>query len=303
MRFKLLMILLLFNTANLADAEINVVTTASNAAALIKEIGGKQVNVTSLTKGSQDPHYVEAKPSYMMMVSKADLLVSIGLDLEIGWLPSLLKGARNSQVVAGAKGSLVLGDFIEPLEKIEGNISREHGDVHPFGNPHFLLDPMRTAALSHVVAKKLGELDPTNRDVFNQNAVEFASRLKELTDIWKKQIKESGVKEIFTYHKTLVYFLERMHVHSVGSIEPKPGVPPTPGHILGLIKVAKKLGIRLTLVENYFETTAAERIARDVEGMQVKSVPVSVEGAEGITYLVDLYKALVAAVSKSSKGR
>ena len=162
MIFKTLVLFALLNLSSLALASIKVVTTTTNAKALVEEIAGDLVSVDSLTKGSQDPHFVEAKPSFMMKVAKCDLLVSIGLDLEIGWLPSILRGARNAKVMQGQPGSLILGEKVKPLDIPHGGVSRDQGDVHPDGNPHFMLDPVRAGELGVELGKRLSELDSTN---------------------------------------------------------------------------------------------------------------------------------------------
>jgi ABC-type Zn uptake system ZnuABC Zn-binding protein ZnuA len=301
--FKFISILIVGLFSVNANSQIKVITTTTNAAALMKEVGGEHVDVTSLTTGTQDPHFVEAKPSFMIKVSRADLLVSIGLELELGWLPAILNGARNPNIMPGAKGSLVLGDKIKPLEIVSGTISREHGDVHPDGNPHFMLDPIRVANLALVVADKLSELDTKNSEYFQLRGKKYSDKLQKSTKVWQDQILRSGRKNIFTYHKTLTYFLARMSISSIGYIEPKPGVPPTPSHVLGLIKLAKKQNIDLIIVENYFEQSAAKRIAKDVKNAQVRSVPVAVGGATSVNSLDSLYEILISSLVANQKAK
>ncbi len=292
--------LFIMSVASTALAKVNVITTTTNVENLVRKIGGEHVSVESLTKGSQDPHYVEAKPSFMMKAARTDLLVSIGMDLEIGWLPSILKGARNRDIMPGGKGSLVLGKSVRALE-IPSSVSRDQGDVHPDGNPHFMLDPIRAGAAGLDVAKKLGELDPNNSSFFTKRAQAFQTKMTKLHKKWKEELDGRGVKEIVTYHKTLTYFLNTMGIRSLTTVEPKPGVPPTAGHILGVIKLVKSKKIKLILVENYFETTAALRVQKSAPEVVVKSVPISVGGAPGVTSLENLYQSLVGAFDLSSK--
>jgi zinc/manganese transport system substrate-binding protein len=292
MIFKTIILLVMLNFAHPAEAALRVLTTTTNAKALVEEIGGDLVHVESLTKGSQDPHYVEAKPSFMMKASKCDLLVSIGLDLEIGWLPSILRGARNGKVMPGQAGSLVLGNHVTPMDIPHGGVTRDQGDVHPDGNPHFMLDPVRAAELGLVIGKKLSELDPANGKHYQDRAQSFQEAMLKLSSSLKTKIAATGIKKIITHHKTLTYFLERMGVHSIATVEPKPGVPPSASHILGLIKIAKVQAIKLILVENYFEMTPALRVQKEVPGLKVSSIPVSVEGDPEVKSLGQLYQAI-----------
>ena len=287
---------LLFWGGSPLEAAVKVMTTTSNVANLVKIVGGDLVEVTSFTTGTQDPHFAEAKPSYVMKASRADLVVSVGLELEIGWLPAILNGARNPRLMPGELGSLVLGDYVTPLEVPKGVVSREHGDVHPDGNPHFMLDPIRAGQLALVVANRLGELDKVNVNVYQSNGQKFKDEMNRLTEVWQKQIAASGVRKLYTYHKTLTYFLARMGLESAGFIEPKPGVPPSGRHIHGLIAKAKNKNVRLILNENLFSTKAAYRIQKDVNHLKVVSVPVSVGGAPAVASLQDLYQGLVDAI-------
>lgn len=299
MTFRILAVLgLLFSYSNVA-AQVKVVTTTSNGADLVKQVGGDKVDVYSLTKGTQDPHYVDAKPSYIMKVARADLLVSVGLELEGAWLPSVLSGARNSSLMPGAKGSLILGKHISPIDVPTKNLSREHGDVHPGGNPHFLLDPIRAGDLALVVAKKLTELDRKNARFYQDNAFQFKKELTEMSKSWQKQVKASGIKTVFTYHKTLAYFLKRMGVKAAASIEPKPGIPPTARHILSLVRISKSKNVRLTLVESLFDASPARKIQKENPAMKIQKVPVAVGAYSNVNSLKSLYRELAASFSKA----
>ncbi|MGZ3685616.1 MAG: metal ABC transporter substrate-binding protein, partial [Bdellovibrionota bacterium] len=230
---------LLFLFPALAQAKLNVVTTITDLATITREVGGDQVNVDSIAKGTQDPHFIEAKPSYMVKVSKADLLIAVGLELEVGWVPSLIQGARNPKVKSGEKGFLEIGPEIEPLEIPTGKISRSEGDVHPDGNPHFYLDPIRLGKTALLIAARLGELDGAHAAEFTKRAAAFNDRMKSKTEAWKKRIEKTGIKKIVTYHKTLTYFFDRFGLTNPAFLEPKPGIPPTSGHIIEVIDIMK----------------------------------------------------------------
>jgi len=279
-----------------SQAKLNVLTTTTNLKSLVEIIGGDNVNVESFCKGTQDPHYIEAKPSYTLKASKADLLVSIGLELEIGWLPLIIRGARNPKIRSGNKGSFVAGDYIETLERPTSGISRADGDVHPEGNPHFMLDPQNALIVAEKLKDKLKKMDPDNLIVYENNFNKFSDDLKSKLVIWKNRIKVG--KKVITYHKTLTYFFHRFGIHNVSLLEPKPGVPPSASHILNVMSNAKKEGVKLVLVENYFDPTIANRVARDVDGLKVDLVPVSVDGEPKISNIFDLYERLVSSVEE-----
>lgn len=271
--------------------KVRVLTTTTNLKSLVEYVGGQFVDVESFSKGTQDPHYVEAKPSYTLKASRADLVVSIGLDLEAGWLPLILRGARNPSVLMGKKGNLVAGEFIDTIGKITTPVSRADGDVHPEGNPHFLLDPVSALSIAKQLKDKLIQLDEGNASEYESNFKTFSDMLNHKIKEWKKRISV-GTK-VISYHKTLTYFYHRFGISNIALLEPKPGVPPSASHILGVIKTANQEKVSRVIVENYFDPTVAKRVAKDVKGLSVKVIPVSVEGEPKILTLVDLYERLV----------
>ena len=277
-------------------AKLKILTTTKNLENLVEMVAGNKVEVESFSKGTQDPHYIEAKPSYMLKASRADLLVSVGLELEVGWLPLILRGARNPKLREGGEGSFIAGDFIETLEKPTAAISRADGDVHPEGNPHFLLDPFNALKIAEKLKEKLKKLDPKNSSEYESNFRKFSSTLTLKVKQWKKRVK-FGTK-VITYHKTLTYFYNRFGIKNVSLLEPKPGVPPSAGHILGVMKKARSEGVKLAIVENYFDPAVANRVSKDVSGLKVHLVPVSVAGEPKILNLFDLYERLVSSVEE-----
>ncbi len=289
-----LVILLL--TGAPAEAKLRVVTTVSDLASLSRELGGDAVEVESLAKGTQDPHFIEPKPSYMVKLGRADLLIAMGLDLEVGWLPSLILGARNPKVKAGEKGYLELGASLDPLEVARGKVSRAEGDVHPAGNPHFHLDPIRMAKAASLIADRLAELDPAHAPDFAARARAFTERMKGKTEAWKKRIEKSGVKRVVTYHKTLTYFFDRFGIENSAYLEPKPGIPPTGAHLLEVVRVMKDGRVPLILVENFFDASVTKKITGEVPGARAESVAVYVDGAPGIARIDDLLEQIVLAI-------
>lgn len=290
--------LFMFATSPLM-AKVDVMTTTTNLADLTKKIGGDHVSVRSIAKGAQDVHFIEAKPSFMVKLSKADLLIAVGHGLEEAWLPLLQRGARNPKVGAGQKGYLEVAPLISHLLEVPtGKISRAEGDVHPEGNPHVMLSPKNAVIIAEGIAKRLGEIDSAHAADYLANSKKFAEQVAEKMPKWQAQIDASKVKEIVTYHKSLSYFLDAFGLKAVIQIEPKPGVPPSTKHILKVIKTVKGKKIPVILVENYFDPAAAERIKKDVPSVKVKTVPVAVEGDKSATDLFALYDVLVDGVSK-----
>jgi zinc/manganese transport system substrate-binding protein len=281
-----------------ASAKLNVVATTTDIGAIVQAVGGDAISLSTIAKGSQDPHYIEAKPSYMVKLRDADLLVSNGLSLEIGWLPSLIRGARNEKVNPGARGNLELGTFIEPIEKPSGAVSRAMGDVHPDGNPHFTLDPIRDGDLSLKVAERLGELDSANKAAYLSRAQTYKDTLVKKTAEWQKRLDASGVKEVVTYHPSLDYFIDRFHLKVPINIEAKPGVPPTTQHILDVIETVKKDKIHLILIDNFFDTQIGDRVAKEAPGVHVASIGNAVDSAPGLNTTVEVIEALVKAIEK-----
>lgn len=282
-----------FSFAAPAQAELSVLTTTSDLEAIAAEIGGKDARVESLAKGSQDPHFLETKPSYMVKASKVDLLIAIGLGLEQGWLPSIQRGARNPKIQPGQKGFLEVGRSIEALEVPSGKPSRAEGDVHPEGNPHILLDPIRAGEVAVLIGRRLGELDPSHEKDYATRAEALQKRLADQTKVWTTRIQKSGVSKVISFHKTLSYFFDRFRLGNPAILEPLPGVPPTAKHILEVIERAKSEKVPLIMVENFFDSSVAKRVAKDVPGLRVVSVPVSVGGESDVRTIDGLYEKLV----------
>jgi zinc/manganese transport system substrate-binding protein len=290
---------ILYSSAVFA-APLKVLTTTTDLQAVVAEIGGANVTVEAFCKGAQDPHFLEAKPSFMVKTSTADLVVAIGLGLEVGWLPNILTGARNAKVMPGQNGYLEAGSLVDVNEKPTGAVSRDQGDVHPEGNPHITLDPIRLGQIAQGIATRLGVLDPSHAVEFKTKADALAKRLETKTKGWSERIAKTGNRKVITYHKTLNYFLSRFGMEAVGSLEPLPGIPPTAKHIVSVIETAKSKQVKLVMVENFFDSTIAQRIAKEVHGLRIVSVPVAVDGDENAKTVDDLYERLVLAVEGPS---
>lgn len=284
-----------------AHGKLKVVTTTTDLRELVEEVGGAEVDVEALCKGGQDPHFIEAKPSFMVKVNRADLVLAVGLGLESGWIPNILRGARNPKVNPGTNGYFEIGPQLPVIDKATGALSRSQGDVHPEGNPHVTLDPVRAGHAAMLIAERLGKLNEANSKTFTERAKAFQNRMNEKVKAWETKLEPVKMRKVITYHKTLTYFLDRFKFESVATLEPKPGIPPTASHILRVMKTMKESGIKLILVENYFDSKVAGRIKEEMPSVSVVSVPVAVEGVSGVDTLDKLYDHLVNVVAEKGK--
>ncbi|MBL8023827.1 MAG: zinc ABC transporter substrate-binding protein [Elusimicrobia bacterium] len=241
-------------------APLKVVTTTPDLADLARQVGGDRVKVECLSRGNQDPHFVEAKPSLILKVREADLFIETGLDLEIGWAPSLVQGSRNLKVQRGALGFLDASTLIHPLE-IPSTLSRSEGDVHPGGNPHYLGNPRNAIFVIKGMVEKLSALDPPGSPVFATNAKNYIQQLNAKMSDWEKQMESVRGTLFVSYHKNLVYFAEYFGFSPVGEIEPKPGIPPTPRHTADLIALIKGQSVPLILTMTHFERRTPDSLA------------------------------------------
>lgn len=298
MKFLILNLLLLIISCS-AQAKLNVVATTSDIAALTTAIAGDVINLSQIARGSQDPHYIEAKPSFMVKMRDADLIIANGLSLEIGWLPTLIKGARNPNISTTSKGYLELGSLITPLKNPSGPITRALGDVHPDGNPHFTLDPVHMTELGFKVADKLSDLDQTHKELYQDNAKKFQEMISKKVTDWRKRLHASGVKSVVTYHSSMNYFLERFELNVPIYLEAKPGIPPSAKHIISVIETMKKENIKLILVDSFFDTKIAERIAKEVPKTKVVTVGIAVNSLPSLNTLEDVYEQLVTAIESA----
>lgn len=281
---------------------LSVLTTTTDLKALVEEVGGSEVTVESFCKGAQDPHFLEAKPSYMVKSSKADLVVAIGLGLEVGWLPKVLGGSHNPRVMPGGSGYLEVGPLVQVLDVPSAGVSRADGDVHPEGNPHVSLDPLRMGEIAQAIGKRLAAIDQAHAVDYIRRADLLKKRMDDKTKIWQQRVAATGIKNVITYHKTMSYFLERFALKAIAYLEPIPGVPPTAVHTLDVIRQGKAGGVKLVLVENYFDDAAGRRVAKDLDKARVESIAVAVEGKDGIKTIDDLFESLVASIEDGNRG-
>ena len=278
--------------------KLRVITTLTDLASLTQEIGGDKVEVEALAKGYQDPHFVEPKPSFLLKLRSADLLISVGLDLEIGWLPPLITQSGNGKIQVGAPGYLDASQFAEILEIPQGKLTRAEGDVHPLGNPHYWLDPDNGRRIARGIAAKLSELDPDDTALFQQREKDFAKRLAEADLKWRAEMTPYRGRQIVTYHRSWPNFAKHFGLEVEGYIEPRPGIPPTPSHTIDLVNLMKRENIKVVLVEPYFDLKTPNSIG-SMTGAKVVQMMPSVGGKPAITDYFKLFDYDIAVLTQA----
>ena len=272
----------------IASAQLKVVATTEDLGSLAREIGGDKVAVTSLAKGYQDPHFVDPKPSFILAVSRADLLIVVGRELEIGWLTPLLTSSRNSKIQPGSRGYLDASLTVKILEIPTGQITRAMGDVHPLGNPHYWLEPSNGRRMAQAIRDKLSELSPNDKGLFAQRYTDFDQRLAAAEKRWDVAMAPYKGAKIVTYHRSWPNFMERFGLEVMGYVEPKPGIPPSPSHTVDLINEMKRQGAKLIVVEPYFDLKTPQAIANQTGGKVLILAP-SVGGTKEATDYITLF--------------
>lgn len=268
--------------------KLNVITSTTDMAALAQEVGGDHISVDAIARGYQDPHFVEAKPSFLLKLRNADLLISVGLQLEIGWLPPLITQSGNPRIQPGANGYFDASQFAEILLKPTGQVSRAMGDVHPLGNPHYWLDPDNGRRVAKGIADKLAQLDPENAAYFQQRFADFQKRLDAAEKGWQAKMAPYHGRKVVTYHESWPNFARHFGLDVVGYVEPRPGIPPTPQHSLELIQMMKRDNVKIMLIEPYFDLKTPNSIAQATGGKVLVMYP-SVGGTKEITDYFKLF--------------
>jgi zinc/manganese transport system substrate-binding protein len=288
MKTRLAVLAVLLLPALPLRAQVKVVATTEDLASLAREVGGDRVKVDGMARGYQDPHFVEAKPSFIFTLAKADLLIAVGRELEIGWLPPLVTQSRNAKIQPGGAGYLDASLTARILEIPQGQVTRAMGDVHPSGNPHYWLDPGNGRRIAQAIQKKLSELVPAEAAYFAQRYADFDRRLGEAEKRWDAAMAPFKGMKIVTYHRSWANFVDRFKLDVIGYVEPKPGVPPSPQHTIDLMGEMKRQGVKVLLVEPYFDSKTPNAIGRET-GAHVLTMPPSVGGEKAITDYIQLF--------------
>jgi zinc/manganese transport system substrate-binding protein len=285
-----------------AQGKLNVMTTTEDLASIAREVGGERITVESISKGYQDPHFVEAKPSFILKLQKADVLVVVGRELEIGWLPPLVQQSRNGKIQPGAEGYLDASSEAKILEIPQGQITRAMGDVHPLGNPHYWLDPENGKIIAREIVAKLSQFRPNEKASFEQRLTDFTNRLNDAEKRWAATMAPYKGLKVVTYHRSFPNFTDRFGLDVMGYVEPRPGIPPSPGHTLELIQEMKRQNVKVIMVEPYFDLKTPNAIARET-GARVVVLAPSVGGTKEVTDYFKLFDydvtSMVAAIKES----
>jgi len=289
-----------------ASAIVRVITTIPDLASIAASVGGKRVETLALSRGYQDPHFVEPKPSFILKLSRANLLIVAGLDLEVGYLPPLLDQSRNGKIRPGSPGYLDASTGCDILERPAGVVTRAMGDVHPFGNPHYWLDPSNGRVIARAIAAKLSALDPAGAAEYRANLTAFESKLSEAEKRWEALLGPHAGTELVTYHNSWPNFLKRFRLKAAGYVEPKPGIPPSPAHTVALINMMIAKKIPVILMEPYFDERTPRSVAQKTGATLLRFIP-SVGGVPPAKDYLSLFdydvKLLADALAAKKAGR
>ena len=269
-------------------SKLNVVTTTPDLGALAREIGGDRVDVKSLAKSTEDPHFVDAKPSHIVTLNRADVLVEGGAELEQGWMPPLLDNARNSKIAVGAAGRVTASNGIKMME-VPATLDRSRGDVHALGNPHFLIDPKNAKIVAANIAQHLTQVDPAGAATYAANLRKFNADVDAKAAEWDKTLAAFKGAKIVTYHNDFIYFADRFGLKVVGTLEPKPGIAPSPAHLAEIIQSMKSNDAHVILVQPYQNRKTAETVVRQAGGvvLDVSQQPGAMKNTDTYVALMD----------------
>lgn len=278
----------LLGAAPSSPAALKVVSTTGEYGALAAEIGGDRVSVTTIAKPTEDPHFVDARPSQIVALNRANVLIEGGAELEIGWLPPLLEGARNGKILAGAPGRIVASEGIQLLD-IPLAADRSQGDTHVAGNPHFMLDPLNAKVVAEHIGRVFTNLDPAGASTYKANVDSFNARLDAKMKEWTEALKPYSGRQIVTYHPTWRYFGRRFSLRADTFLEPKPGIPPSPPHLARVMQKMEAENIRILLVEPYQPRKTAEAVASKTNAtlVAVAQFPGALPGTTTYIELID----------------
>lgn len=283
------------------QAKLNVVATLPDYGAIAEAIGGNKVKITTIARGTEDPHFVDARPSFIRVLNQADVLAEGGAELEIGWLPPLVNGARNRRILSDAPGHVILSSGLRLLEVPTGPVDRSMGDVHPLGNPHYSLDPANGKVIASSLTAAFSKLDPANAGFYEANLQQFKERLDRKIAEWTKMMEPFHGTKVITYHKSFDYFLERFGLELIGTIEPKPGIEPSPTHLNALIPRAREQGVKLVIIEPNRPRKTPLYVADAIDA-KLLLLPASVGGNEKVKDYFDLFDYDIAQITAALKG-
>jgi zinc/manganese transport system substrate-binding protein len=298
----LLSLLALASLGSAAEAKLRVVSSLQDFASLAQTIGGDRVDTLALAKGYQDPHFVDAKPSFVLQLSRADLLIVAGLELEIGYLPPLIDQSRNDKIHPGNPGYLDASIGCDILQRPTTQVTRAMGDVHPYGNPHYWTDPDNGRVIARAIAARLTQLDPAGSGTYQRNLAAFEQRLTQKEAEWNAKMAPYAGTRIVTFHDSWPNFAKHFKLQVVGHVEPKPGIPPSPTHTLEIINLIQAQKVPVILVEPYFDLKTPRYISEKTGAATVVFYP-SVGGTPAIKDYFTLFDTDLNAFVAAMKGR
>src|SRR5450759_75574 len=288
MKLKFVLILLSFiGTSAVYATKINVVTTTSDLKSITEFIGKDKVDVSSIATGYQNPHFVDPKPSYIIKLSKADMFVTVGLDLETGWSPQLLLSSRNQKIQKGSTGYVDASVGVTLLQ-VPSNINRGEGDIHIYGNPHYWLDPVNGRQIAKNICEGLEKISPENKAFFEANLEAFNTKIDLKLKEWTIKMSPYKGAKIIAYHNEWCYFEQRFGLVIVDFMEPKPGIPPTPAQLVKIISEVKSNAIKLIISSPYFTTSSSDVVSKQT-GVKTVTLGTSVGAFDSIKDYFDLF--------------
>ena len=283
MRTAFLCLLVLVALPAAAGDRLKVVATTADLAAIATAVGGSATEVNTIARATEDPHFVDAKPSFIRLLNQADVLIEGGAALEAGWLPPLVDSARNRRIAAGGRGRIVASDAVE-LRDVPTRLDRSQGDVHPYGNPHYLLDPANGRLVAAAITRGLCAADGPRCDAYTANAARFTAVLDVKMPEWQHALAPARGQKVVSYHKSFDYLAERFGLEVVGYLEPKPGIPPSPTHLAELVPRMQAAKVRAILIEPYRERQTPDFVAGKT-GAQVVVLPIMPDGHDARDYV------------------
>mgnify|MGYP001772901693 CR=1 FL=1 len=289
--FILILKILIIQSFLFAQKKLFVVTTTQDLADLAKNVGKDKIEVVSLTYGWQDPHRIELRPSMVSTLAKADLVIKIGMDLD-SWVDSLIFASRNSKIAYGQKGYLDVSSRIKKLEVPEGKVDASMGDIHIYGNPHYWLSPTNAKIIVEDIAERLAELSEENKTFFEENAKQYVKELDKKINEWTQKVANIENKKVVSYHKTFAYFYNEFGFKEIATVEPKPGIPPTPKYLNSLIEKINQEKPLCILHESFYPLKNTKFLSQKTNIPYVV-VSTSVGGEKGIEDYITLIDTII----------
>ena len=282
-----------------ANAKLNVVATLPDFGSLAREIGGDKIDIVTLAKPTEDPHFVDARPSFVVSLRSTDVLIDGGAELEIGWLPPLLQNARNPKIEIGKPSRVQASQGIR-LMNVPTNVTRAAGDVHALGNPHFMSDPIIAKAVAQHIAQSFSAVDSANAAVYDANYKKFEAAINAKLQEWGAAMLPFKGQNVVAYHDSWVYFAHRFGVNIDIFLEPKPGIPPSPSHLTEVIAQMKARHIKAIIVEPFHDRRIAEKVANatGAKVVEFSQFPGGLPGTDSYVKLIDTLVSRLAAALK-----